>query len=104
VRASLDQTNVTLPTAQELEVKSSITFQTFVYEQVPVELITDVVVQEMDPARINSMPSIIVYFVKEGESLWQIGKNYSVPIASIMEQNEMTSENIQVGDRLFIVK
>lgn len=104
VDSSLDQLNINMVNGSEMEIRAMISFRTFVYESANSELITDIDVQNIDPLKLNALPSIIVYFVKEGDSLWKIGRQYYVTVASIKEQNNLTGDLIHPGDRLFIIK
>ena len=42
--------------------------------------------------------------VKDGESLWDIGKRYYVPVSVIKQTNDLTSDEVKAGDRILIVK
>lgn len=100
----LDQLNINMVNGTEMEIRAVISFKTFVYEIAGCSLITDVEMNEIDPLKLNALPSVIVYFVKEGDSLWKIGQQYYVTVASIMEQNNLSCDVIHPGDKLFIVK
>ena len=43
-------------------------------------------------------------FVKEGDTLWQIGRKYYVSVDKIKEVNQLIGEDIAPGDKLLIVK
>lgn len=48
-------------------------------------------------------PSIIIYFVKSGDTLWNIAKRYNTTVEKILSANAMTSGDIlNVGMRLLI--
>ena len=42
--------------------------------------------------------------VREGESLWDIGKRYYVPISAIRQTNELASDEVKTGDRILIMR
>ncbi len=65
---------------------------------------TDIVVSDLDMNKLSGLPGIVIYIAKEGDSLWDVGKRYYVPIAQIKETNDMTTEEIRPGDKLLIVK
>ena len=53
---------------------------------------------------MEKLPGFAIYFVKEGDTLWQIGRKYYVSVDKIKEVNQLTSEDIAPGDKLLIVK
>jgi LysM repeat protein len=49
--------------------------------------------------------SMIVYFVKTGDTLWEIAKNFKVTVDSLVKVNEIENPDlIYSGDKLYIVK
>ncbi len=50
------------------------------------------------------MPSITVYFVQNGDTLWDIAKRYYTTSALIMQMNDMKDEKITEGQQLYIPK
>lgn len=47
--------------------------------------------------------SLIIYFVKEGDTLWKIAKRFKTTIEEIIEVNGIENENkLEVGEQLFI--
>ena len=64
----------------------------------------EIVVSEPDAEKMAALPGIAVYMVKEGDSLWDIGKRYYVPVSAIRQTNSLTSDEIKTGDKLLIVK
>jgi LysM repeat protein len=49
--------------------------------------------------------SVVVYFVKSGDSLWKIAKNFRVTVDSLVKVNELENPDIiYPGDKLYIVK
>ena len=45
---------------------------------------------------------IIIYFVKNGDKLWDVAKRYGVTCESVMSINDMEDEKLRGGERLFI--
>ena len=58
----------------------------------------------IDTEKMESLPGIAVYMVREGDSLWDIGKRYYVPVSVIRQTNELSSDEVKAGDRILIVK
>lgn len=57
-----------------------------------------------DSEKIEGLPSLAVYVVREGDSLWDIGKRYYVPVAALREANGMPGNEIKAGDRILIIR
>ena len=63
-------------------------------------------VQSIDESKeaLPSFPSITLYFVKPGDSLWKIAKRFYVTVDSIKEINELKEDVIYPGQELIIPK
>ena len=81
-----------------------LSFSTVVFKAIPVELISAVNVSELDSGKMSSLPGMVVYMVKEGDNLWNIGKKYYVPVDSLRELNGLDSDELKAGQKLLIVK
>ena len=51
-----------------------------------------------------SLPGMAIYVVRPGEHLWNVGKKYYVPIQSLKDLNNLTSEELVPGQKLLVVK
>lgn len=52
----------------------------------------------------NSLNEYISYYVKEGDTLFQISSKFKVSIEDLMEWNNKTSSNLVLGERILIRK
>ena len=104
VRAEVEQLQVTMLDGEEMDVKAILSFSTVVFKSVPVELITQVSVSELDSGRMSSLPGMVIYMVKEGDNLWNIGKKYYVPVEGLRQLNALDSDEVKPGQKLLIVK
>ena len=104
VRAEVEQLQVTMLDGEEMDVKAVLSFSTVVFKAIPVELISAVNVSELDSGKMSSLPGMVVYMVKEGDNLWNIGKKYYVPVDSLRELNGLDSDELKAGQKLLIVK
>lgn len=52
----------------------------------------------------GTLPVMSVYFARENECLWDIGKKYRVSLNRIREGNEIKSDIMQGGERIMIAK
>ena len=53
---------------------------------------------------MSNLPGMVVYMVKEGDNLWNIGKQYYVPVENLRELNELGSDELKPGQKLLVVK
>ncbi len=104
IQAGLEQLAVAMLDGGELDVKAVIVCRAIVFEHKTENIVTDIVVSDLDMNKLSSLPGIVIYIAKEGDSLWDVGKRYYVPISQIKETNDMTTEEIRPGDKLLIVK
>ena len=42
--------------------------------------------------------------IQPGDTLWDIGKRYYVPVSQLKEVNELPTEEISAGDKILVVK
>lgn len=104
VTGYLEQLSVAMADSEELDVKAVVRFHPVVFSRVNEEIISDVQVKELDSAKLAELPGIVAYVAREGDTLWQIGKKYYVPVSRIMEMNNLSSEKLEAGAKLLIVK
>ena len=88
----------------EMEVRANVDYGLLMFEKKMGRNITGVDVKEMDMEKCNNLPSMAIYFAKPGDSLWEMGKKYCVPIRQIREMNHISSEDIKTGERVLIVR
>ena len=90
---------------REVETRFLISFNANVTSAVEASMITDIVVGDMDRAVLEGMPSIILYVVQNGDSLWKIAKDYNTSISELSAVNDIENpEKIAVGQKLLIIK
>lgn len=104
IKCSVEQLTVTASGSDELDIKAGIQFTPIVFGVTNCRFITDIHVEPLDMNKMSSLPGMVIYVVGEEDTLWDIGKRYYVPIESIKEVNELTSDVVKKGDKLLIVK
>lgn len=104
VQAFLDQIAVAIIDNGEVDVKCVLYFRANVYSRLQEKIVEQILVTEPDMEKMAALPGIAVYMVKEGESLWDIGKRYYVPVSVIRKTNDLTSDEVKAGDKILIVK
>ncbi len=104
VQAFVEQASVAIIDNGEVDIKCMLYFRANVYQKWQEKIVEQIVVTEPDMEKMEALPGIAVYMVKEGDSLWDIGKRYYVPVSVIKQTNELTSDEVKAGDRILIVK
>lgn len=104
IEPSLEQLTVAMLDGDEADAKAVLSFKGLVCRAHEEPVMTDVKVSELDPERLAALPGIVAYIVREGDSLWNIGRKYYVPVAGIKEMNDLTQDELKPGDKLLIVK
>ncbi len=104
IRVTLEQLAVSMLDAKELEAKIALDIAGILFEEFEEELVTDIRLQEPDKAMRRRAPGIVVHVVANGDTLWQIGKKYYIPVNRIKEMNSLSGDEIKPGDKLLLVK
>ena len=99
-----EQWNVTVIGDREIDVKGMLLLSANIYEPHKERIIDDVRVAELDMSKLNELPGIAIYRVQNGESLWDIGKKYYVPISQLQEINQLSDSQVSPGNKILIVK
>jgi len=104
IKPNIDQLSVMMLDSDEIEVKATMNLNTIVFDKITESVITDIEVAELDMDKLQSMPGIIGYIVKSGDTLWKIAKRFFTTVDSIMSINNLEDDRIKVGDKLIIMK
>lgn len=88
--------------SSNIEINADLEFDIQVEEPQNLNIIEQINAEDMN----NEDPySMIIYFVKEGDSLWKIAKKYKSKVSEIARINNIEDENkIYVGEQLYIPK
>ncbi len=104
VQGFLSQLSVTQKEGEGMELKAELVFDTVWFSVLRQEVIAQIQEAPLNSAKVNELPGIVVYIAKEGDTLWQIGKKYYVPISEIKEMNHLTTDHLEGGEKLLLVK
>lgn len=104
MRADAGHLQVVMIDSEEMDVKAVLDFQAVIFRNVSQRMISDIKVSELDMAKVNDLPGMVVYVVQPEDNLWNIGKRYYVPVERIKEVNELNSDEVRPGDKLLLVK
>ena len=97
IKAEVDSTSFNINAAGEIELRCILSQKINVTKNENLNLITSVTTS---PRTENN--DIVIYFVKDGDKMWDIAKNYSVKMSDILAVNSLENENIKTGQKLLI--
>lgn len=100
----LEQLGAVMTNSDEIEIKAVINLDALIMRQLEAEIITDVKAKPYDEEKIQALPGIVGYVVKQGDTLWKIAKNFYSTVDSIKTINELKDDKIHPGDRLVLMK
>ncbi|MCD8104925.1 MAG: DUF3794 domain-containing protein [Lachnospiraceae bacterium] len=100
----LDQLSATMSDSEEIEIRASVGLNLFAVRTCHVCCIHEIREKDYDAERLLDVPGIVGYIVQEGDTLWDIAREYFSTPQQIMEMNGLTSENIKKGDCLILMK
>ena len=102
--AGIDQLTVILADNSQADIKAVIGLDAIVFRQENNALITGIGSQPVDLEQYEKQPGIAGYIVKSNDRLWDIAKEHHTTVADVMQMNQLSSEHVNRGDKLLIVK
>lgn len=87
-----------------VEVKAVLVLDLLVLQPVHLPVILRAETMPLDRKKLQEMPGIVGYVVQEGDSLWSIAKRFYTTADSIMASNNLSTDAVQPGDTLILVK
>ncbi len=104
IDADVEQLLVNLSDADTAEIRALINVHMIVLEECEEEVLSGYEIEMLNAKTLTELPGMVVYFAKEGDSLWKVGKKYYMPVAQIREQNHIVGDVLHQGDKLFLMK
>lgn len=90
---------------KEVEIKLSVLITIKVVKRKVISVIKRANEAKLDAAELASQPSITIYFVQQGDTLWDIAKKYYTTIADIIKANDMDENDaVSLGQQVIIPK
>ena len=87
-------------TDENIDIKIDLNFVIDTVNNVEINVINSI---NIDETKDNEIYSVVVYFVKPGDTLWNIAKKFRSTVENIVKMNEIEdADKINVGDELFI--
>ena len=88
---------------ERMDIRAILSYQIMVYQVVAKPLLMDMKRAEMEKEQ-KPLPVMSVYFAKENENIWEVGKKYQVPLVTIRNLNQLTEDTLSDGQKVLIVK
>ena len=104
LKAYIENVSFNMLSPTEVEIRFVISFDTKVTRDMTLSMIVDVVEEEFDMRIVDEMPSIIIYVVQTGDTLWKIAKKYNTTVETLKEVNDLDTDLIYPGQKLLILK
>ena len=101
---TLEQMFVSMQEGNRVEVRGTIGFQACVMQQCQMDNITEFEVENYDMETLKKCPMMKIYFVQQGETMWDIAKRHRSTVEDIKKINELTKEEVSVGQKLLLLK
>ncbi len=105
VVTSVEHVSFNMLSGREMELRFLLSHNTNVYREKEVNIITDIEFFDMDKAALESMASMTIYVVQQGDDLWKIAKKYNTAIDELLAVNEIENPNkVFAGQKLLVLK
>ncbi|WIF96001.1 DUF3794 and LysM peptidoglycan-binding domain-containing protein [Caminicella sporogenes] len=101
---SIENVDFSSINSKQVEVKFDLNIYSEASEECEVEVITNI--EDLGEEVVeNNNASITVYFVQEGDNLWNIAKRYNTTIKEILHANDISDgDSVKPGDKIIIQK
>lgn len=104
VKGTVEQLGAVMLGGGAVEVKAVIAVEVLAFHTRRLEGVAALDVRPFDQARLEALPGMCGYIVQPGDTLWKIAKECYTTVEQIREMNDLTTERVMPGDRLFVVK
>ncbi len=103
--AGIEHVSFNMLSGREMELRFLLSFNTSVYKEKEMNIITDIQAEELDKSVLEGMASMTIYVVQKGDDLWKIAKKYNTSIDDLLAVNEIeTPSRVLPGQKLLILK
>ena len=101
-RVCIEQINAIVQ-GDRIEVRVILAYRLFVHDKMKEKLLIDMKKMEASE-RDEVFPVMSMYFARDNENIWEVGKRYRVSLDSIRKINELGTDELQEGQQVLVVK
>ncbi|MBR5155498.1 MAG: DUF3794 domain-containing protein [Clostridia bacterium] len=101
-KAEMEHISCTISSGRCLEVRAIVSTSIKVVEPTSVELVSEINCD--DETALPKMPSMSVYFIQKGDSLWSIAKKYRTSPDKILSANGENPDSLKPGKCIYIFR
>lgn len=102
LQSSIDQLSTTMPDSSDIEAKVVLNLNALVFRRRKEMVMQYVEEKDRDPEELQNLPGITCYFVKPGDTLWDIAKKFYTTTDKIRELNELKTETLTPMQQLLV--
>lgn len=97
--------NIYAQTKKEVVLEYRLESAAQIYEQSRLNVLEEIEIEDMTKEEMDAYPSMTVYQVKKGDTLWNLAKRYNTTVKDIQELNDLdTPESLREGQKIIILK
>ena len=104
INSMIEQSSAVILDENNVEVKCVVCFDVMIEEMREKMSVSNVKCKPFDEDVVNNAPSMVVYVPSKKENIWQVGKRYCVSQEAIKEINQLSSNEIERGQKILLVK
>lgn len=104
ITPSVEQISVIMLDSEEVEIKATLNLDTIAFVKINEPIIVGIEERPCDMQKLQNLPSMVGYIVKNEDSLWNIAKQFQTTVDSIMSMNGLESDKVNAGDKLLLIK
>ncbi len=105
INANIAHIGFNMLSDREVEVRCALNTNTVVRDKKCINIITDTIITPLLPEIIDKIPSIAIYVVKKGDTLWKLAKKFNTTVNDIATINNIENPDlIYPNQKLIIVK
>ncbi|HOQ17276.1 MAG: DUF3794 domain-containing protein [Epulopiscium sp.] len=105
VKVDVDDIIYSRESQKDFQVNIILNLDVDIIDEQKVEIIVDMTEKDLDPDVLLNMPSLIIYMVQCGDTLWKIAKKYNTTVEELVAINDIENpDKIYPGQKLLIIK